>query len=322
MGLTAAVRALHFLALCLLAGGFAFPLFVLPRSGFDARPRADMRAWLARLRAWALLLALLSWLAWLALVAAAMSGRPLVQALSPSVVDTVLRQTRFGHVWVLRLAFLLLLARYIAWPRRTHFVRGTELEGMGAVLLLAVLVSQVWAGHATAAPASHIAVDALHLLAAALWLGMLPPLFVLLHRAGRGAAWQALAAAAARRFSPVGMLAVAVLVITGFINGQMMVGSVHALAGTFYGRLVGAKVLLFAVMLVLAAFNRFLWTPRMQDGADATTATQALWRNVVAEMVLGAAILAIVGVLGASQPAAHEPGMAMPMDHAMAHEPP
>jgi putative copper resistance protein D len=259
--------------------------------------------------------ALLSWLAWLVLVAASMSGQPLASALDPSLLDLVLRQTRFGHVWGIRLALMLWLALVLAWtPRRAH----AERDPVGLLLLLGVLVSQVWAGHASAAPASHIANDAVHVLGAALWLGNLPPLFLLLARAGRDGAWLALAATAARRFSPVGMVAVGLLAVTGFINGQMMVGSVQALTTTTYGRLVVAKLVLLAAMLAVAAINRFRLTPRIERVATSASAARALWRNVAAEIVLGVVLLAIVGVLGGSQPPPHGHGMdmqqPMPMD--------
>jgi putative copper resistance protein D len=204
------------------------------------------------------------------------------------------------------------LAVALARRRRREQV---ERNPIGLLLLLAVLVSQVWAGHASAAPPSHIANDAVHLLGAALWLGSLPPLFLLLARAGRGGAWLALAATAARRFSPVGIVAVVLLAVTGFINGEMMVGSVQALTSTTYGRLVVAKLLLLAAMLVVAAVNRFRLTPRIEQAATAAAAARALWRNVAAEIVLGAAILAVVGVLGGSQPPPH--GHGMDMQHGM-----
>lgn len=316
MPLMEAVRALHLAALCVLAGGFAFPLLVLPRPGFAEPARAAQGPRLARMRQWGLAAALLSWLAWLALVGAGMSGRPVLQALDPSLLDAVLRQTRFGHLWALRLALMLLLARYVAWPRRTRLARSAQLDPVGVLLLLAVLVSQAWAGHATAAGAWQIAADVLHLLAAGLWLGTLPPLFALLRDAGRGAPWTALAAAATRRFSRIGLLAVAVLALTGFVNAAFLVGSPQAIGQTPYGRLVAAKVILFAAMVAIAAVNRLRWTPRLEAAASAAAAARGLWRNVAAEMAIGGAILAIVGVLGGSQPPAH--AQAMPMAQAMA----
>ncbi len=319
MELMPVVRALHLAALALLAGGFAFPLLVLPVSAVAEPQRSALWDWLARLRLWGTLLALATWLAWLVAVAAGMSGLPLAQASHPSVLELVLVRTRFGHVWLIRLALIVLMVAWLALTRRGRTPAKRASENGGAALAALVLVSQVWAGHATAAPPLHIAGDALHLAAAALWVGSLPPLLVLLARArGEERSWHVLAAAAARGFTGLGVCAVAALALTGFVNGRMMVGSLHALASTSYGQLVAAKLVLFAGMIALAAINRFRLVPQFDPGhSDPGATARALLRNVAAEIVLGAAIFAIVGLLGGTQPPAHEPGLRTPMQHPM-----
>jgi copper resistance protein D len=319
----AVVRALHLGALAVLAGGFAFPWVVLPLRSVAQPQRAGLSDRLARLRLVATLAALATWLAWLVPVAIGMSGLGVAQALRPGVLALVIAQTRFGHVWLVRCALLLLLAGWLVGTRR-RAARAGGGDAIGAALAAAVLVSQVFAGHATAAPALHVAADALHLAAAALWIGCLPPLLFVLSRARAGAApWDALALAAARGFSGMGVIAVAALAVTGFLNGRMMVGSLQALVDTGYGRLIVAKVVLFAAMLVLAASNRLRWTPLLDaDRPQAAVAASRLWRNVAAELALGAAIFGIVGLLAGSEPPAHRPdGPAAMQDHMGAHAP-
>jgi putative copper resistance protein D len=63
-------------------------------------------------------------------------------------------------------------------------------------------------------------------------------------------------------------------------------------------------------MLGFAAVNRLRWVPRLAaDDADATEpsslALRRIFHNAVAEIVLGIAIFAIVGILGLLDPAAH-----------------
>jgi putative copper resistance protein D len=258
-------------------------------------------------------------LAWLVLVAAGMSGLPLADAWRPAVLSVVLEQTRFGHVWLIRLGLLLLLLCHLAWARRGRAPSESRPTTIGIALAACVLVSQVWAGHATAAPLSHIAADAVHLLAATLWAGCLLPLLAVLARARVGAGgWSMLAVSAVRRFTGVGVFGVAALMVTGVINGRMMVGSLQALSTTLYGQLVAAKIILFAAMVALAAINRFWLAPRLDSGPpQASAAARGLWRNVAAELALVAGIFAMVGVLGGSQPPAHEPGVGMPMQHDM-----
>lgn len=301
MELMAAVRALHLLALALLAGGLAFPLLVV-----RAPLAPAFGAWLARMRAWSAAFALVTWIAWLLPVAAGMSGMPLSEAWHASVLELVLLQTRFGHVWLVRLALLLCLA---------GVARGTS--WVAIALTAAVLVTQAASGHAIVGPWSHVAVDAVHLIAAALWIGCLPPLLRALAGArGGDAASLGLACRAARGFTGLGLAVVGALAVTGFVNAQMMVGSVQALFDTGYGRLLVAKLVLLAGMLALAGFNRFWFTPALAGGEpQAGVAARAFWRSVAVETALGVGIFAIVGVLGGSEPAAHAPEAGMPMHH-------
>ncbi len=91
---------------------------------------------------------------------------------------------------------------------------------------------------------------------------------------------------------------------TGLVNSWMLVGSVEALTGTRYGRMLLAKIVLFLVMLSIAGFNRLILTPRLmraQVGAEKIPVRQ-LRNNSLIEAALGAAILVIVGILGTLPP--------------------
>jgi putative copper resistance protein D len=101
---------------------------------------------------------------------------------------------------------------------------------------------------------------------------------------------------AARRFSTLGVICVGALVLSGLANAWYLVGSVPALVGTEYGRLLLAKVAVFAAMVTLAAVNRLSLTPRLkgQDGR----ALPLLRRNATAEIAAGIIAVAIVGALG------------------------
>jgi len=79
---------------------------------------------------------------------------------------------------------------------------------------------------------------------------------------------------------------------------------------TSYGRLVSLKVVLFVGIVSIAAVNRLKLRPQLPaDGGwdeRSERALEKLWRNVIAEICLGAIILAIVGGLGLTSPSAHE----------------
>ncbi|MGH7267293.1 MAG: CopD family protein, partial [Candidatus Rokuibacteriota bacterium] len=126
-----------------------------------------------------------------------------------------------------------------------------------------------------------------------------------------GPAGPALAAAAARRFSALGLACVLVLLVSGLYNTWEQVGTVAALVGTPYGRWLLLKLGLLLPLVGLAAVNRLVVKPRLTravgagDPAAAAPLMRRLHRQVVAEAVLGCAILGAVAVLGLTTPARH-----------------
>ena len=247
-----------------------------------------------------------------------MSGTPLAVAFNRQTLDVVVRETLFGRVWLVRLGLSLLVsaALWLAWrePRRL----GSMLKIGGTLLAGAYAATLAWTGHATgdtgADHSIHLTSDAVHLLAAGAWVGALPALISLLKRAGGGVARPegfALAVSATRRFSTVGMVCVSALVVTGLVNAWYLVGSVPALLGTDYGWLLLCKLLLFALMVTLAAINRLRLTPQLATatptsiGTPSRNALARLRRNTLLEMAAGVAIVGIVAALGLTTPAAH-----------------
>ena len=153
----------------------------------------------------------------------------------------------------------------------------------------------------------HLAADFLHLNVAGLWLVALIPLALLLASLRRFPedGWMSAAAAAAARFSTLGILAVGILVVSGTVNAAFLLGGMHNLIDTAYGRLLLLKIALFAVMLVLAGINREYLLARLSKvgGTDLGSRTvQQLIRSTAAEIALGFAIVLIVGVLGIMAP--------------------
>ena len=305
----AATRAIHFGATMLVFGELVFAVLVAGRrwrEATSANPRDTLQRHVFVFVACALAVAALSGLVWLVIEATQMSGETIMQALGDGTVSVVLRQTEFGRVLLLRGLLWLALVASLATLRR-HRNRGTASHGVAvpAMVLAGAFVALLAdAGHAAAASgdtirALHLGADAAHLVAAAAWLGALPPLVHCLTHAAPGEALLKLA----RRFSGLGIGCVAVLIASGIVNTLFLVGSFAALFGTAYGQLLDVKLVLFALMLALAATNRSRLTPRL---VDADPARRALARNATLEIVLGVAIVAIVGALGTMVPGAHQ----------------
>ncbi len=280
-----ASRFLHYAALLLLFGAALYPLY-----GGDKTAIATLRLrpFLTAMAA----LALLSLLSWFLFAAAGMAG-DIGAIANTSVLGAVLNTTDFGQLWSARLIVNLTLLIFLLLGR-TRFVL------LLAALLLASLAGT---GHALEPPQArswHVASDAIHLLAAGAWLGGLWPLA----RALGTERQPAQTAKTLLRFSMMGQGAVALLLVSGLINGRFLIGTPAGLMASLYGALLAAKILLFAAMVSLAALNRFWIGPRLNaaDARDRAAWLGRLRRHVVAEQLLGFAVLAIVAWLGTLNP--------------------
>ncbi|MGY8664880.1 copper homeostasis membrane protein CopD [Bradyrhizobium sp. UFLA05-109] len=296
-----ATRAVHFAATAITVGDVIFrTVIVAPvvrSEGTAAGSFGAPTSWVSWL---GLAFAVISGAIWLVLQAASMSGMPLDEAMSADVLSTVINETQFGQVTMLRAGFAICLAACLVYDR----VAIARWGGFAAALAFAA--SLAWCGHAgsTAGEAGylHLAADTLHLAASAAWIGGLASLILFLVAACRKKAIS-LARDVVGRFSIMGMVSVAMLLLTGFINAAILVGSVHALVVTEYGRLLLLKLVLFTFMLVLALVNRLVLTPRLAPAGRG--ALRWLTRTSIVELALGLAILGIVGRLGTMHPAIH-----------------
>jgi len=310
------VRAVHFAATLLVAGVAIFVVFIVEPAfrGADngAAIAATVRRRLNRIAQISLALAVISGAAWFDLTAAAMSGKPAADVFAQGVWWTVLSDTIFGKVWLARFVLACLLAALFDPALAERRVKSHWIKSALVISAAAFAGTLAWAGHAAgglgAEAIVHPIADVLHLVAAAAWLGALIPLVVLLQAAGLEGTPLAIAPTATLRFSNLGIASVATILFTGIVNTWYLVGSIAALTGTDYGRLLLIKIALFLVMVAIAAVNRLRLTPRIVQDANATAARQALRqlrRNAAIEAAAGAAILAIVAVLGTLPPASH-----------------
>jgi putative copper resistance protein D len=302
-------RTIHFAATAISVGALTFRAAVAEPALCSTPPAATVVRPQIRLTASiGLAIAVASGVVWFQLQVAAISGLPFGEAMASDVLSTVLNETQFGLVSKVRLLLALILAACLAYDR---FAPARWLALGSALAFIAAIA---WTGHAGSTLGElgnlHLAADALHLIAAAAWIGGLAPLTLLLAaaRPNQGFAWASLARDAAQRFSTLGMVSVGTLLATGIVNAWILVGSIHALIVSGYGQLLLLKLMVFAIMLGFAATNRFWLTPQLalSPGNELQLeALRQLTRNSVIEIALGLTIFVIVGVLGTLHPAIH-----------------
>jgi putative copper resistance protein D len=301
-----ATRAVHFTASAITAGALIFRSFVAePALRLEPHANALVDRQL-RAATWiGIAFTVGSGLTWVLLLTMSLSGERLGEAVTSGALRDVLNLTQFGWVSQVRLALAIVLSICLAFDR-------SEVWRLLALAAAASLVASIaWTGHAASTPSTlgylHLASDALHLTAAAAWIGGLLPLVLLLRAVGyhRGTASPELDAV--RRFSTLALISVATLILSGFVNAWILVGSFRGLVMTGYGQLLMLKLAVFAVMLVFAAHNRLVLTPRLASLSDQARqgALHALSRNTLIEIACGLSIFAVVGVLGMQHPAVH-----------------
>jgi len=300
-------RAVQIAASILIAGIFTFDFVTL---GFTGRSESnhlhEIERRLFRLAFWSLIAALLSALLWFWLEVASMNELSLKNALSTPAWAAVLFETQFGRVWQLRLC--LIAAAFVLVASALAQVKARR--GLVVVLWLVsvvLLFSLAWISHVAAATVHPFGVlgDMLHLCAAGLWLGGLVPLAIFLARVRASFSLGETVVRVVRRFSTLSLCCVSVLVVSGISNSWLLVGSIHALFTTPYGRLLLVKLTLFGMLLSFGARNRFLIKTKPLKAAAGRNVLSQLRRNVICEAWLGSAVVAIVACLGVTPPARH-----------------
>ena len=282
-----AVRFLQYAGAALLFGVPLFFVYALPAGSSSPRGSRAMVGGAAAVLAVASALAIA--------VQASVFAGSFADGLTGESLGAVVTYMAFGKAALVRtVAALFALGLLLALPRGR---RGwSAVAAAGAI----AAASLGWMGHGAASEGPlagvHLAADVLHVLAACAWLGALAA-FVLL---ARGEAGRAQLHPALRTFSALGPALIALLVLSGLVNTWVLIGPDHIadLLRSAYGRVLLAKLVLFAAMLALAAANRYRHTPAVAEGAP----LGPVRRSLAWEAGLGLAVLALVAWLGTLAP--------------------
>jgi copper transport protein len=221
--------------------------------------------------------------------AADATGRNLVDAIGDTL-DIAL-DNRTGTIALWRLAALVAATALAALPPVWRSPVPTALPAVAASgSLLAASIS----GHAWTAPNRELSVpvDVVHVVAAAVWLGGLLALVLVVRALPAGGAPPLV-----RRFSGLALGAVALVAVSGTVSAVVQVDSIDGLTSTGYGQLLLVKVAGFLVLVALGFVNRAVIVPKVEH------ALTSLLRSTRAELGVAALVLAVTAVLINQPPA-------------------
>ncbi|GAS90927.1 CopD family protein [Mycolicibacterium brisbanense] len=172
----------------------------------------------------------------------------------------------------------------LAVPRTTAAVAATT--GIAA----AGLVARTLSGHLAESPVGGLAV-AVHALAAALWCGTLAALVLTVTHRGQ---W----ARVLPRYSQLSLSCVVALLIFGVLGAAIRLNTPAELWATGYGRLLSAKVVLTAGLLVVAWRNRAGWLPAARSHRASATLSRTRSLIELAVMTVTITFAAALAVAG------------------------
>lgn len=264
----------------LLVGGMVLFRLLVVRAASARLAETDtafVSLWLRRGQRGLSVLTMLLLALWLAGVAQSLSDATDWSGLW-TAIGTVLRATRFGQTVIAQVAVLIVLAtRPARWVKLRDM-----LDGLATLALITLAAAH---GHAFSMGNIGLYLSTiLHLAAASAWLGALPPLLVFAAVLPKDAA-----VALLRAFSPIGQIAVLMIGITALLQGVVMIQTPESLLTTAYGWVACGKIMLFALLLILAAFNYWRGTAGLGQGNRRPILISLMYENVLGFLVVLAA---------------------------------
>ena len=233
-----------------------------------------------------------------------------------TALGVLLFSTRFGTLWLVRSALLVLGAGSVVLEARAGGAKAAVWFWVSRLAIGIGLVTDLaWSGHAAAgsllaylsliqATLVWTTASSLYLPAAAALVGIAKPLTLVvdwLHLAGVSVwvggvialavlTWDSRGAdraghrlgAIARRFSRVAVVGIVVVLLTGLYNTWLYLAGPRSYVATGYGESLLLKHLVIVALLLAAALNHFVSVPLLADGKVPSWLPLALKRLVTA----------------------------------------
>ena len=302
ISLEASVATLSYIALAAVLGQLVAAGFLLP----DVVPKNLRHSLLAGACA-----GLYIFLA-MAFVALVIQGTKLQRGLpTTALLWRYLTLAQSGKIWLARELYGALLA-VIVWALVGKNASRKSIRYM-AILAVPLIASRSLTSHAVAVRDDvwlAVSSDALHLVATALWAGGLFALWYVLRPGSRDAlepaAW---AVTTVQHFSKLALVSVTLLVLTGFYQSWLHVGSLTTLVNTDYGRTLVLKLMLFSAMLSFGAVNFLSSRKILRRAAELNEISQSagtkVLRRIGIESLIGLLVFCATGLLTVLPPGVH-----------------
>lgn len=252
---------------------------------------------------------------------------------APSGIDQVLRDTRFGDWWQVRVMLLFAVFAIASWeflaeptadkergetatPKARSARSGKERPPaylgrpiptllMGAALIVCIASVSIQ-GHASTAPLRTLQVtaDAVHLTAVSIWIPGIALLAWALYRLPRVAGDQGrvLTARVLARFSLVATVAVGAVLATGTIRSVGELSAISQLWETGYGRSIALKITLLAPIGFLALRNRRVIAALARVRQPNNATLTMVRRSVALEFAVALAVVIVASLLVSQVP--------------------
>ncbi|WP_151716553.1 copper resistance D family protein [Acinetobacter sp. TUM15071] len=201
----------------------------------------------------------------------------------------ILVNTPTGHVYIIRsISFaLLLLFMIVKLSKGTIDISKTE-GAIFTILLIPIVLSFSQLGHVTNLPLFAQALLSIHVLVMSLWMGSLYPLWKTSKKINGLPLKERM-----HLFGQIAAFIVGILIACGLSIALLLFKDFNTLMNTPYGHGFIIKILFVLSILLLAAFNKWYFTPRLQDPKFA----KQLGYAIIFEMSLGLSILLATGYI-------------------------
>jgi putative copper export protein len=275
-------------AVAILYGSAVFALLACSPASTAAPGQATARRALAKL--WRVLATLAVALVPLGFLIATSNATGASLGEAMELVTTTVRDSREGRLWCARVVLTLALFS-AAWVPSQSRLRDGAIGVMGALWIVArALVS-----HSVDSGALAVTIYAAHMLAAALWLGAMVAFSLGASQTMEEPAWSV---AAVRQLWRVAEWCAVIVALTGVLIVYGVTRLIPAdLIYSRYGRVLGAKVALFAVVIAYGIYIRL----RLARKATEQAGHYELVRAIGVEAILLIGIIEFAALLAHSR---------------------